>query len=78
MSDEVGWIRRCASWLAHLERHGYPPAVNLRPVGDWPDTAHVVVDPARVAAILERIAADVDEPARARRVEDLRTAAVRV
>jgi hypothetical protein len=44
----------------------YPPAVNLRPDGDhsagrwrWPT--------ARVAAILDRIATDIDELARARR-----------
>jgi hypothetical protein len=36
----------------------------------------VAVDLARVAAVIDRIAADVDELARARRVEDLETAAV--
>ena len=48
-----------------------PPAVNLRPDGDHPDRAHVMVDLPRVAAILQRIAADVDELARARRAADL-------
>jgi hypothetical protein len=36
----------------------------------------VAVDLARVAAVIGRIAADVDELARARRVQDLTTAAV--
>jgi hypothetical protein len=36
----------------------------------------VVIDLPRVAAILDRIAADIDELARARRVQDLTTAAV--
>ena len=78
LGDEVGWLRRCAGWLAHLETNDYPPAVNLRPAEDWPETAQVVVDLARVRAIIERIAADVDELARARRVEELDTAAVRL
>jgi len=42
--DEVNWIRQCAGWLTHLHTSGYPPAVNLRPEGDHPDRAHVVVD----------------------------------
>jgi hypothetical protein len=74
LSDEVGWLRRCADWLAQLDAGGYPPAVNLRPAGDWPDTAHIAVDLARVCAVLHRIAADLDELARARRVADLNTA----
>jgi hypothetical protein len=36
----------------------------------------VAVDLARVAAVIDRIAADVDELARARRIQDLTTAAV--
>ena len=59
--DEVDWIRQCADWLTHLNTSEYPPAVNLRPDGDHPDKALVVVDLPRVAAILQRIAADVDE-----------------
>jgi hypothetical protein len=54
------WEAGC--WLAHLDAESYPPAVNLRPSADWPDPAVV--------------AADVDELARARRVQDLATAAV--
>src|SRR5660397_177902 len=75
LSDEVGWLRRCADWVAQLDAGGYPPAVNLRPAGDWPDTAHIAVDLARVRAVLHRIAADLDELARARRIADLNTAA---
>ncbi len=77
LCDEVEWLRRCAQWLHHLHVHAYPPAVNLRPAGDWPDTAPGRVDLPRVQAILERIAADVDELARARRVSELDAAAVR-
>jgi hypothetical protein len=76
LSDEVGWLRQCAGWLAHLNAESYPPAVNLRPAADWPDRTIVAVDLARVAAVIDRIAADVDELARARRVQDLTTAAV--
>jgi hypothetical protein len=72
----VSWLRQCADWLAHLDADSYPPAVNLRPSADWPDRAVVAVDLARVAAVIDRIAADVDELARARRVQDLTTAAV--
>ena len=76
LSDEVGWLRECADWLAHLDADSYPPVVNLRPAADWPDTAGTVVGLARVRAVIDRIAADVDELARARRAEDLTTAAV--
>jgi len=69
--DEVGWLRQCADWLTHLQTREFPPAVNLRPDGDHPDRAHVMVDLPRVAAILQRVAADVDDLARARRVADL-------
>jgi len=55
--DEVGWLRQCADWLTHLHTSEYPPAVNLRPEGDHPGRALVVVDLPRVAAILQRIAA---------------------
>ena len=76
LSDEVGWLRQCVDWVAHLDADCYPPAVNLRPAADWPDRAIVAVDLARVAAVIDRIAADLDELARARRVQDLDTAAV--
>jgi hypothetical protein len=76
LSDEVSWLRECVDWLRQLGGGGYPPAVNLRPSADWPERAIVAVDLARVAAVIDRIAADVDELARARRVQDLTTAAV--
>jgi hypothetical protein len=70
----VDWIRQCADWLIHLHTREFPPAVSLRPESDHPDKAHVMVD-LPLAAILQRIAADVDELARARRVADLGAAA---
>jgi hypothetical protein len=73
--DEVGWLRHCAGWLTHLHTSEYAPVVNLRPEGDHPDRGYVVADLPRVAAILQRIAADVDELARARRAADLSAAA---
>ena len=74
--DEVGWLRQCAGWLTRLHTKGFPSAVNLRPECDRPERAHVVAGLPRVTAILNRIAADVDELARARRVADLDGAAV--
>ncbi len=76
LDDEVGWLRQCAEWLDHLEHKTFPPAANLRPEGDHPDRYHVVVNLARVGDILRRIAFDVEELARARRIEDLSVAAV--
>lgn len=75
--DEVGWIRQCAEWIDHLERKQYPPVVNLRPEADFPDRHPVVVDLPRVAAVLRRIAYDVDELARARSIEGLDRARTR-
>jgi hypothetical protein len=72
----VGWLRQCAGWLTRLHAGEFPPAVNLRPCGDHPGRALAVVDLLRVAAILDRIAADIDELACARRVYDLAAAAV--
>jgi hypothetical protein len=57
------------------ERHGEPIAVDRIPA-DWPDRAVVAAGLARVRAVIDRIAVDVGELARARRVEDLDTAAV--
>ena len=49
----------------------------LRQCSGWPTRrALVVIDLPRVTAILDRIAADIDKLARARRVQDLATAAV--
>ncbi|THA33725.1 hypothetical protein [Streptomyces sp. A1547] len=75
--DEVGWIRRCAEWIDHLKRENFPPVVNLRPEADSPERPQVVVDLPRVAAVLRRIAYDVDELARARSLEDLDQARIR-
>ncbi|MEV5544441.1 hypothetical protein AB0L13_47415 [Saccharopolyspora shandongensis] len=77
LSDEVDWLRQCAAWLTQLGTGCYPPVVNLPPIADWPATCNRAMDLARVAAVLERIAADVDELARARRVENLDGATVR-
>jgi len=49
--------------------------LNLRPDDDW-ETDNVVVDHDRVVRMLRRIAGDLDELARARRVADLSSAAV--
>ncbi len=72
--DGVGWLRQCAGWLTRLHAGEFPPAVNLRPGGDHPGRALVVAGLPRVAAILDRIAADIDELARARRAGDLAAA----
>jgi hypothetical protein len=77
LNDEVGWLRRCAGWIAQLDAGGSPSAVALRPTADGADTAPIAVDLARVRAIIERIAADIDEFARARRVDKMDTAAIR-
>ena len=72
----MSWLRQCADWLAHLDADGCPPAVGLCPAADWPDRAVVAAGLARVRAVIDRIAADVDELAQARRARDLKTAAV--
>jgi hypothetical protein len=74
--DEVRWVLECAGWVDRLADEGaFPPVVNLRPADDE-DSYHVRVDLARVAAVLRRIAYEVDELARARVVADLDQAAV--
>ena len=72
----MSWLRQCAGWLAQLAADSYPPAASLRLAADCPDRAIVAADLARVRAVIDRIAADVDELARARRAQDLTTAAV--
>jgi hypothetical protein len=64
-------LRRCAGGVTQLGHGTYPSATNLRPTVDHPQRAIIGVDHDRLAAVLERIAADVDELARARRVADL-------
>ena len=44
--------------------------VNLRPSADWSDRAVVAVDLARVRAVIDRIAADVDEGAAMQHYQD--------
>lgn len=75
IADGVSWLWRCAGWLAQIDTGQYPLAVNLQPADEWPDTAHVAVDLARVHAVLGHVAADLDKLARTRRVADLNTAA---
>ena len=70
LSDEVSWLRQCADWLAHLDADSRPPVVNLRPSADWPDRAVIAVDLARVRAVIDRIAADVDEGAAMQHYQD--------
>jgi hypothetical protein len=65
LEDEVAWLRQCAAWLEHLQTREFPPAVGLRPSGDWPKRYNLVVREPRVAAILLRIAVDIEELARA-------------
>jgi hypothetical protein len=50
--------------------------VNLRPEADHPDRCNIVVDIGRVRRVLLRIAADIDELARARTVQELEHAQV--
>ena len=54
---------------------GGRPVVNLRPEEGSPDPYYVAVDQSRVIRVLRRIAHDLDELARARRVEDLSASA---
>ncbi|GAB3172822.1 hypothetical protein GCM10027162_15880 [Streptomyces incanus] len=43
LQDEVAWVRQCAEWIDHLDSRPYPPAANLRPEGDFPDTCAVPI-----------------------------------
>jgi AcrR family transcriptional regulator len=74
--DEARLLTSCAEWVEQLARDGYPPVINLRPDSDWPDTDNVAVDQARIVRILRRIASDIDELARVRRVADFSSATV--
>jgi len=49
--------------------------INLRPDDDMPDTCYVAVDQSRVVRVLRRIAHDLEELARTRRLADLSTSA---
>jgi hypothetical protein len=75
LANEASFLKTCADWLEQLDV-GTIPVINLRPNDDWPDIDNAVVDRARVLRILRRIAGDVDELARARRVADLSSSGV--
>ena len=70
LTEEAVMLVSCAKWLEELAA-GQRPVVNLRPIEDWPDSNHVLVDHGRVIRVLRRIAADIDELARSRRTADL-------
>ena len=62
----------CVGWLESLAA-GETPAVNLRPADDLPETCYVGVDQGRVIRMLRRIAHDLEELARTKRLADLST-----
>jgi hypothetical protein len=70
LSEEADLLLTCATWLEELEA-GKRPVVNLRPAEDWPHTNNTLVDHARLIRMFRRIAHDIDELARARRISDL-------
>ena len=72
--EEAAALVSCVEWLESLATGGRP-VVNLRPDGGSPETYYVTVDQSRVIRVLRRIAHDLEELARARRVEDLSTSA---
>ena len=68
--EEAAALVSCVEWLESLSAQE-TPAVNLRPEDDYPETDYVAVDQSRVIRVLRRIAHDLEELARARRVADL-------
>lgn len=74
LTEEATALISCAEWLASLAA-GESPVVNLRPDNDLPDTDYVTVDQGRVIRVLRRIAHDLEELARTRRVKDLSSSA---
>jgi hypothetical protein len=75
LGDEASLLLLFAEWLEQPATGG-KPVVNLRPQSDSPDADYVLVDHARVVRILRRIAGDIKELARARRIADLSSADV--
>ena len=67
LAEEVAALRRCLGWLEQ-EARGEPVVVNLRPDGDGAPE-FVPFDRPRILRVLARIAADLDELARAHEVE---------
>jgi hypothetical protein len=72
--DEAAALVSCAQWLESLSTGG-TPVVNLRPEEQVPQTYYVAVDQSRIIRVIRRIAHDLEELARARRVQDLSTTA---
>ncbi len=70
LTEEAAALISCAAWLASLAA-GETVVVNLRPGTDLPDSDYVAVDQGRVIRVLRRIAYDLEELARSRRVTDL-------
>jgi hypothetical protein len=70
LNEKAFLLVTCSKWLEELVE-GQRPIVNLRPSEDWPDTNHTIVDYARVIRMLRRIAHDIDELARSRRIADM-------
>ena len=66
LAEEVAALRRCLDWLEQ-EARGEPVVVNLRPDGDG-ESEFVHFDRPRILRVLARIAADLDELARAHEV----------
>ena len=63
LAEEVAALRRCLDWLEQ-EARGEPVVVNLRPDNDI-ETEFVSFDRPRILRVLARIAADLDDLARA-------------
>ncbi len=74
LTEEATALISCAEWLTSLAA-GERPVVNLRPDSDLPDRDYVAVDQGRVIRVLPRIAHDLEELARTRRVQDLSSSA---
>jgi hypothetical protein len=72
LTEEAAALLSCVAWLESLAA-GERPAVNIRPEADFPDTCYVAVDQCRVIRVLRRIAYDLEELARVRRLVDLST-----
>jgi hypothetical protein len=75
LADEAQALRDVTDWLDKFVRTGMPELVELRPCSDHPLHYRKVASHERIVAILGRIASDIDELARAKRVADLSTEA---
>lgn len=65
-------LTECVDWLDQLgdSEDVRQPRINVRPEDDWPATNVVMVDQDRIVRILRRVAADLEELARARTLSD--------